>query len=377
MRPHFVVLALLTAGCSGNDAASRSALVERVGDAAAHAALASQQLVPDAHLCARGAQPCEVPAISGGVVAPNGDALVRVVGGRSSQVVLVRAGVDSALAFGGEGAGPGEYRAPMEIDVDAQGNVYVLDMFTRRALRFGPDAVPAAQSVVELPPAPLPTMRFVDGVLTMLSSDDPTAAGDTLPIFIYKVQESGPAERGAAMDLQLRAFGLGQFQPMGSPLQAQQQFAIGRDGSVAFSTGETGLIRLFAPSGAEVVRGGFDVRGRETTQADIDAAIAASMRGLPPAMREQALQRMGTGASRFPGLTQLLMMADGEIWAREAPEAEADSVSWLVYSAALEPKARVRMAVDDRPVGVAGGRVLLARSGDDEASTGYWWMRMR
>src|SRR5690606_12359685 len=123
---------------------------------------------------------------------------------------------------------------------------------------------------------------------------------------------------------------------------------------------------------------GFRAEGRAVTEADVEAAIARQMRALPAEpMRDQIIQRMRESATRHPGVTQLLVMADGAVWAREAPEAGTDSVAWLVYTAELAPQARVRMGVDDRPVGEHQGRVLVARSGDDEASTGYWWMRRR
>jgi hypothetical protein len=371
-----ILLSLAIVGCGRADAPSR-ATYDRVGDAAAREALPLVQFEADASLCSRGAVTCDLPAGGGGVVAANGDVLVRAVGGRSSQVVLVRAGTDSAIAIGREGAGPGEYRAPVEIDLDDAGNAYVFDLFSRRIVKFAPDGSPAGQSVAELPPAPQPAMRFVNGTMTMLSAEDPTAKGDTLPIFFYEVQASGPAKRGTQLALRLKSYGLAALQPGRGPLQPQPQFAIGRDGSVAYTEGETAVIRLFAASGEELVRGGFDIRGREATQADIDAATERMTRGLSPAMRAQLMQQVSTAADRFPALTQLLAMADGEIWAKESPEADTDSVTWLVFSPVLEPRHRLRLAADDRPVGTASGRLLLARAGDDEASTGYWWMRRR
>lgn len=362
--------------CGRADAPSR-AVYDRVGDAAARDALPLVTLEAEGRLCSRGAVSCDVPAGGGGVVTVNGDALVRAVGGRSSQVVLVRAGEDSAIAIGREGAGPGEYRAPVEIDLDDAGNAYVFDLFSRRIVTFAPDGSPAGLHVAELPPAPQPAMRFVNGTMTMLSAEDANAKGDTLPIYIYTIAQSGPAQRGAALGLRLKSYGLAALQPGRGPLQANPQFAIGRDGSVAYTEAETALIRLFAPSGEEVARGGFDVRGRPSTQADIDAATERMTRGLPPAMRAQAMQQVSSAADRFPALTQLLMMADGALWAKESPEADTDSVTWLVFSPVLEPRHRLRLAADDRPVGVAAGRVLVARSGVDEASTGYWWMRPR
>lgn len=171
------VLMLAMMACGGSGDASPEGVIDHVGDAAASLALQTQALQPERPLCARGAQPCEVPPASGGVVAPNGDALVRAVGGRSSQVILVRSGRDSAVVFGREGAGPGEYRAPVEIDLDSAGNVHVFDLFTRRLLRFAPDGTPAATGVAQLPPAPHPLMRFVGGELWMLSAENPSRQG--------------------------------------------------------------------------------------------------------------------------------------------------------------------------------------------------------
>lgn len=372
------VAVLLLAACSGRDSAPAGDAIDRVGDAAAHGLLVTRRLSPEAKLCTRGAIACEVPdATSGGMVAPNGDALVRVVGGRSSLVVLVRAGHDSAVAFGREGAGPGEYRAPVEIDLDDAGNVHVFDLFTRRLLRFAPDGKPIREGIAQLPPAPHPAMSFVQGELWMPSSENPSAKGDTLPVFIYAATDSGAARKRHPIDLRLEAFGLGEFRPLVVTLAPMPQFAFGRDGRLLYAAGATAEITLFDAAGRLATRGGFRVEGRPVTEADLEVEITRRLRGLPPGqMREQMLQAMRQSASRHPGVTQLRVMADGEVWAREAPEAGTDSVAWLVYSASLGPQARVRMGVDDRPVGVHDGRVLLARSGADEESTGYWWMRL-
>lgn len=370
---------LLISACSGRDAAPAGDAIDRVGDAAAYAALPTQRLAPEARLCSSGAQACELPnATAGGMVAPNGDALVRVAGGRSSQVVLVRAGDDSAVAIGREGAGPGEYRAAVEIALDDAGTVHVFDLFTRRLLQFAPDGTPLRQGIAQLPPAPHPLMRFVGGELWMLSAENATAKGDTLPSFVYALVGDAAAARRHAVDLQLASYGTAEFRPMGVTFGATPQLAFGRDGRLVYAPGATSELTLFDATGRLEARGGFRTEGRPVTEADLEVEIARRMRGLPPGqMREQMLQAMRQSASRHPGVTQLRVMTDGGIWAREAPEAGTDSVSWLVYTATLAPQARVRMGVDDRPVGTHEGRVLVARSGDDEASTGYWWMRLR
>lgn len=372
------VLALASVACGGSDGTSADGVVDHVGDAAAALALQTQSLQPESPLCARGAQACELPPSSGGVVSPTGDALVRVVGGRAGQVVLVRAGSDSAVAFGRDGAGPGEYRAPVEIDLDTAGNVHVFDLFTRRLLRFAPDGTPAATGVAQLPPAPHPVMRFVGSEMWMLSAENPGAKGDTLPTFVYAVLPGAAAARRHAVDLQLQSYGLAEFRPLGLTFSATPQLAFGRDGRVVYAAATTAELAMYDASGRLAARGGFRTEGRPVTEADVEAAVARQMRALPPGqMRDQILQRMRESAPRHPGVTQLVVMADGAVWAREAPEAGTDSVAWLVYTAELAPQARVRMGVDDRPVGVHGDFVLLARSGEDESSTGYWWMRRR
>ncbi len=376
-RVGVLVVLVAQSACSGAGDAAADGVMDHVGDADDYAALATQTLQPEGPLCVRGAQACEVPPSAGGVVTPEGDALVRVVGGRAGQVVLVRAGSDSAVAFGREGAGPGEYRAPVEIDLDSAGNVHVFDLFTRRLLRFAPDGTPAATGVAQLPPAPHPVMRFVGGEMWMLSAENPGAKGDTLPTFVYALTDAAAAQRHA-VDLRLESYGLAEFRPMGVTFGATPQLAFGRDGRLVYTAAATAELAVYAATGRLAARGGFRREGRPVTEADVEAAVARQMRALPPGqMRDQIVERMRQSAPRHPGVTQLVVMADGGVWAREAPDADTDSVAWLVYSAELEPQARVRMGVDDRPVGVHSGRVLVARSGDEEASTGYWWMRPR
>lgn len=379
LLPIPLLLLPMLVACGARDDATDAAVADRVGDANGYAALPLQSLEPDAPLCRRGALACDVPMGAGGVVAPNGDALIRVAGGRSSVVALVRAGEDSARAFGREGAGPGEYRAPPEIDVDDAGNVYVFDLFTRRLLRFDVDGSPRAEGITQLPPAPQPLMRLVRGELWMVAAENPDAKGDTLPQFVYALTEGGAATRRHALDLRLPSFGAGEFIAMPRTFEALPQFAFGRDGRLVYAPGASAELSLFDSTGALVARGGYRTLGRAVTQADVEAAIAAQLRRVPSmgAMRDQIAERMRQAAERHPGVTQLLVMSDGEVWAREAPEAETDSVSWLVYAADLTPRQRVRMGADDRPVGTHAGRLLLARSGEDEPETGYWWMRRR
>jgi hypothetical protein len=180
------------------------------------------------------------------------------------------------------------------------------------------------------------------------------------------------------VDLRLPSFGVGEFQVRPRTFAAVPQFAFGRDGRVVYAPGPTAVLELFDATGRRVARGGFRVEGRPVTPEDLEAAIAQGVRRLPPGpMRDQLAELMQNAADRHPGVTQLLVMADGAVWAREAPEADTDSVAWLVYSDDLAPQMRVRMGVDDRPVGTHGARVLVARAGEDDASTGYWWMRRR
>ena len=372
-----LVVLLAQSACSGSGDAAADGVVDRVGDADAYAALRTQTLQPEGPLCVRGAQSCELPPSAGGVVTADGDALVRVVGGRAGQVALIRAGSDSAVAFGREGAGPGEYQMPVEIDLDSAGNVHVFDLFTRRLLRFAPDGTPEATRVVQLPPAPHPMMRFVGGEMWMLSAANPGAKGDTLPTFVYVLTDAAAAQRHA-VDLRLESYGLAAFRPMGRTFGATTQLALGRDGRLVYAAATTAELAVYDAAGRLAVRGGFRREGRPVTEADVEAAVARQMRALPPGqMRDQIVERMRHSATRHPGVTQLAVMADGGIWAREAPEADTDSVAWLVYAADLTPQSRVRLGVDDRPVGTHEGRVLVARSGDDEASTGYWWMQLR
>lgn len=42
-------------------------------------------------------------------------------------------------AWGTSGSGPGEFREPMGVGVDAQGNVYVADSRNRRAQKLSPE----------------------------------------------------------------------------------------------------------------------------------------------------------------------------------------------------------------------------------------------
>ena len=94
-------------------------------------------------------------------------------------------------------------------------------------------------------------------------------------------------------------------------------------------------------------------------------------------MREAYEREYDRAASRHPAVTRLVAMSSEETWVRQAPDATNDSVAWLILDRNLLPVGRVRTGVRDEPIGLHAGRYLIARSGDDEATTGYWWMRSR
>lgn len=349
----------------------------RVADASAYDALPVQALVSDQPLCRAGRVACDVPPSGSGVVSASGDVLVSVVAERGTLVAMLRSGSDSAVIIGRDGAGPGEYRAAGTFGFDESKGIVVFDVFSRRLVRFDSAAVFTTAENLTLPPAPLPALALVRGTMHSLAANDASARGDTLPIFLYSMAGNQPARQMHPLALRLPVTGLGQFTAMPTMFSAQPQFAFREDGSVLFSNGIDLTLRLFDSTGTLRLESGFRREGREVTAPEVESERERQLRALPPLMRAQAAARLQAAAPQHAAVTALLAMSDGTVWVREAPDAERDSVDWVRFDASLAPMSRTRTGADDRVIGVFAGRVLLARAGADEESTGYWWMRLR
>lgn len=378
MRTHQLVfsVALLMAACAPSETPVTKTRID-IRNAAAYRALPAATLHPDAPLCTD-APACLTPMQPNAVVGADGDVVLITATGRRAEVGLVRAGSDSVIRLGREGSGPGEYRIPGLLGISNQRDAYVFDFAARRTLRFAPDGAVLSTALVMLPPAPVGGFGFVDGELRFLSTDAPTTPGDTLPVHVFALDSGATtARRLGTMDLRQPAIGLSDFRAMPKLFTPATLFALRDDGLVAFADGAKMILELFDISGALVRRVGFDLEPRTPSERDVAEARTGRLRGFPPGkMRDDAERALEQSAlSHLPLVTQLVAMHDGELWMRGTPDAQGESVDWLVFAPDGEPLRRVRTATEDLVFGKHGGRYLAARTDDDGSR--YWWVTVR
>lgn len=378
MRPHRLIVLLAAAAACGDSARTASAVLDEVAPATAYDALPVVTLQPEALLCPATPEQCLLPSRGFGAVSPRGDAVVGVGGPRRAQLLLVPADGSGARLIGREGDGPGEYRLPAFITFAPDGDIAVVDLMSRRQLRWSPAGEARGTGQLQLAPAPLRAATpggWVGERVRMLSAADGSAQGDSLPIYVFELEPGGTARRLHALDLKLPAHGLtAMFAP--APLFAPSvHFAMRPDGGVALTTGERLVVLDFASDGTLRRRVGFDIRGRAVTPQDIEARRATMLGGpVSPQMRAALERSLAQVADRHAAVTQVVDAPDA-LWLRRTPDEAGGSVEWLELDAALAPTRRLRLAPRDHLIGRQGGRYLVAREGDDEASTGYWWMR--
>lgn len=380
--PALAVLTVLVAfGCDRGAADPSREIANEVQASASYDALPVGVLSPHAPLCARSAERCLMPRRGFGAVSPAGDAVVGVPGGRGVVIVLVRAGSDSAIRLGREGSGPGEYRLPVLPGFAPDGDVLLIDILARRTLRYAPDGETRATGSLALPPAPLQATGslggYVDGILRMLSADRVDARGDTLPMHVFALAPDAAPQRLHELGIRLPAHAVGEMLAPPVAFAPTVLFVIRADGTVVLTTSERLVLTEFPADGRRSRQVGFDVAGRAVTEDDLAALRATRLRGVViPDVRAAIEQRLAQAAARHPAITELVGVGDG-VWVRRTPRAPLDSVEWVEFDSALRARRRVSMAVDDAVIGRHGDRLLVARLGDDESSTGYWWMTLR
>jgi DNA-binding beta-propeller fold protein YncE len=66
----------------------------------------------------------------------------------NSRIQVFAAGGAFRFAWGGLGSGPGAFRFPNDVAVDAAGNSYVADTDNHRVQKFAPDPSPAVPTTL-------------------------------------------------------------------------------------------------------------------------------------------------------------------------------------------------------------------------------------
>ncbi len=381
LAPAPVIVALMACGEGGPAATSGQLGIVDIRSESAWVAIPVAGLEPVAPLCAPGTESCRAGPQAHAKVDSAGDVLFLALTGRRTQVMRLRAGSDAPIALGRDGGGPGEYRIPAVIGLASNGDAVVYDLMARRVVRFAADGRPVATSLAPLPSAPLPAFDAVGGELRMLGTAVPSSPGDSMPVLMFAL-DSGTTDARRLHELALRqpAFRIDAMRPVPPVFEAQPLFALHEDGRVAFTDAAELVIDLFDAAGRHERRFGFASVRRDVSEAEVAAAGARRTRGVSdPRMRSAIEAQTATGAARHPAITKLVALNNGELWVRETPRAEGDSVSWIAFSAAGEALRRVWTGADDAILAWRGDRLLVHRTRDDEDadSSGYWWFAVR
>ncbi len=292
--------------------------------------------------------------VGAGLLDP-GDGVV-VLDRGSNEVRYFSESGDLTHTLGGEGDGPGEFRAPYLMQWIADGRLVVGDLRHRRATVFGSDRdvvesvsidlplqVPDRQPDVRMPPA---VVGFTaDGGMVGLPSPQIELTGRPGPLPIrapLRVYGPDQAVRSEVADVRLMEYfetpgeGMGMEWVPGSPV-----FRYAASGArVALSDGGAHDI-------AVVDDGVMTLRIRESRSRLVfepDSVVGA----IPP-------------ADSLPSYDELAVDADQRVWARAGARVDAQTRIWRLFSAEGDFVGSLELGERDRVLDAAGERVLLLR----------------
>ncbi len=313
-------------------------------------------------VCLDEAEACLIGPSSVASVSRRGDVLFVGTVSNRPQVFRVAPGA-RAVPLGRSGAGPGEYKVPSALGFSPADDALILALDERRLLTYSPDGELVAMSRVPRPPTFFGSVSFVDGEIRALATEVAESAGDSMPVLMLAL-DSGAAEprRLYGTSLKEPAIALGQFRSMSLPFAPKTLWKIRPDGGLIRSTGDRLVFALYDPAGRPVGSTGFLVRPRAVTAAELESAITTAMRFVPDErMRGAMEERWRRGAAKHhPAITQIVSVSDGRVWVRESPNAEADSVSWVVFRSDGRAVGRVLMGTGETVLAALGDSILMA-----------------
>lgn len=252
--------------------------------------------------------------------------------------------------LGRNGAGPGEYRMIWAAGVDRSGGVAAFDPVQRKFLRFGAEGVASESSGFVLP-AGFITAGFIGTDLWAVAGDieGDHATGDSVNIFLYQFGRNGEFRRAAVLPLRQPGRGLEDMRPPPAIFAPREMWHFARDGRVLHSDGEALVVDVYDSTGRHTLRLGAAVSPRDVTDAEFAREFEERTSRAPSgpmgrAIREQAAVRV----SHHAAITAMRQIENGQIWIREAPTENGDSVGWVVFSHDGGAVGRLRLPGDLR-----------------------------
>jgi hypothetical protein len=293
------------------------------------------------------------------------------------QLVLIDSRDGSVRLLGGYGSGPGEYRHLMGLHLDSSGAVTSFDPFQRRFVRFAPDGTPLDEEVFMLPDGFIDAFVVSDG-LRILSTNSSTQRKDSALVSYYS---SGPFGQQLPLlgtfPVRARVWKLADLRPIPAAFAATDRWRLAADGALVHSSGASWTISRFDSTGRWLSRVTAEITPRDITVEDLRLANERRIRGISDFRMRRIILDASDGLEvRHPAITDLRSLADGRLWVRESPRAEADSVRWIVLGPGHTPEAIVHLADEDQVLATADNLVLMVRA-DENGDLRYEWVRLR
>lgn len=263
--------------------------------------------------------------------------------GPGRKVLLVQAGgVAQAFdstgrwtgALGRLGAGPGEYRMVMAAGFDSTGSITLFDQAGFRIVRF--DSLGRPSWTRNIPfAAELTGVSAKGGRLVQWLVPGAPKLGDTVRGSFVVIDSLGQTHTLATVATRaIRAPGT-DLMPIAPLFSARAVWDVGPGPSIVYAPGDRMRIERYRGDGAADLLVEGDVPARAVTSTEVARLLAQRSPGGPAVGPWAAqLREAARNAAPFhPAITDVTVLGDGSIWAKESPAAEVDSARHDVFSA--------------------------------------------
>lgn len=279
-------------------------------------------------------------------------------------------------AIGRAGAGPGEYRALVAMGYDDDGYLTTLDQAGMRVQRF--DTAGVSGDATRAPMIPgLMGVSVARGRVALFALPGAAAIGDTVMVHVLLVDPAtGDTASLPALPEPAIAAGDGSIFPI-SPLfstMPSTRWGVSPDGALLLADGERmRVVRRDNDAAPPRTLVDLVIAPHPVTAGDLEAEKAAQLeaamrmnRNLSPTFRATLDEAAESAPKSHPFVSQLVVLDDGTLMAREGVPPGADSTRWNVFTADGEPVGYLVLPADGR---VAAGRlerlVIITPDADD------------
>lgn len=366
----------LGAGCGGDT--SPSVPHQSVLSAAEYAALPVLRIADATPACPPLEPQCHESGPGSHTTTSNENGWIVVLGETAKRLQLWRAGPEDPLfrPLGRAGGGPGEYRSVTSVLVDSSGGVLALDLMMRTLLRYAPDGTPTRAEVFALPNGFLRADLTRNGLEVLAADPRRRSSGDSAEVSVY-VLRGGTFRRTFTLPMRAAQYDVDEIKPIPDAFAPHPQWARLLDGSIFYSAAATHRVDRFSPDGKLAWRSSAEVEPRAITDQDVQEVASKRLRGGgDERMRKWIREHLKiTPSGRHPAITRIVALVNGDVWVRESPRVQGDSVSWVVYDGADgAARGRVLLATDDDILASRGKSLLYFQSDGPRADATLQWV---